>query len=162
MRKRKSFFWQMVGGAILLVALAIFWPIKSDNTFNRLDISDKQLVANGKKIYVAHCASCHGAKLEGQANWKERGADGLYHAPVANLIGRLQSLDDNQDFVMVIGHNPAVSDFLNMVMNSVQKQAGLPQVLPTSGIAVFEGNFNKWRDAVPALFTLQSLLRPGR
>ena len=32
MRKRKSFFWQMVGGAILLVALAIFWPIKSDNT----------------------------------------------------------------------------------------------------------------------------------
>lgn len=81
MRKRKSFFWQMVGGAILLVALAIFWPIKSDNTFNRLDISDKQLVANGKKIYVAHCASCHGAKLEGQANWKERGADGLYPAP---------------------------------------------------------------------------------
>lgn len=81
MRKHKSFFWQMSVVTLFLVALAIFWSVKSDNTFNRLDISDKQLVANGKKIYVAHCASCHGARLEGQANWKERGADGLYPAP---------------------------------------------------------------------------------
>jgi hypothetical protein len=36
MRKRKSFFWQMTGGAILLIALAILWPIKFDDTFNRL------------------------------------------------------------------------------------------------------------------------------
>jgi len=81
MRKRKSFFWQMAGGMILLVALAIFWPIKSDNALNRLDISDRKLVANGKKIYVAQCASCHGAKLEGQPNWQKRGKDGLYPAP---------------------------------------------------------------------------------
>lgn len=81
MQKHKSFFKQMVWGAIILIVVFIFWPIKSDNSFNRLDITDEQLVSNGKKIYVANCASCHGAKLEGQANWKERGADGLYPAP---------------------------------------------------------------------------------
>ncbi len=81
MRKHKSFFWQMVGGVAVLSAIFIFWPIESDNTYNRLDISDKKLIANGKRIYVAHCASCHGAKLEGQPNWRERGADGLYPAP---------------------------------------------------------------------------------
>src|SRR3546814_7905733 len=28
--------------------------------------SDQELVANGKGIYANNCASCHGAKLEGQ------------------------------------------------------------------------------------------------
>ncbi|MDP3608099.1 MAG: cytochrome c [Methylophilus sp.] len=81
MRKHKSFFWQMVWGAMILIAAFIFWPIETDNNFNRLDISDKQLVFNGKKIYSANCASCHGVNLEGQANWEQKGADGLYPAP---------------------------------------------------------------------------------
>jgi phosphohistidine phosphatase len=88
--------------------------------------------------------------------------DGLYHAPVASLINRLQELEDDQEFVMVIGHNPAVSDFLNLVINAMQKQSGMPKVLTTSGIAIFEGNFNKWREATPALFRLQTTLMPGR
>jgi phosphohistidine phosphatase len=88
--------------------------------------------------------------------------DDLYHAPVASLMNRLQELEDSQDFVMVIGHNPAVSDFLNLVLKAAEKQSGMPKILPTSGIAIFEGHFNKWRDATPALFTLQTFLRPGR
>lgn len=88
--------------------------------------------------------------------------DGLYHAPVGNLITRLQQLEDSQDFVMVIAHNPGVSDFLNLVINSVQKPSGMPKILPTSGVAIFEGNFKKWREATPALFTLQSTLMSGR
>jgi phosphohistidine phosphatase len=88
--------------------------------------------------------------------------DGLYHAPVANLINRLHDLEDNQDIVMLIGHNPAISDFFNLVINAIQKQPGMPRVLPTSAVVIFEGNFQKWRDATPALFTLQSTLMPGR
>jgi phosphohistidine phosphatase len=88
--------------------------------------------------------------------------DGLYHAPVAHLINRLKQLEDTQDTVMVIAHNPGVSDFLNLVINSTQKPSGMPKVLPTSGVAIFEGNFKKWREATPALFTLQSTLMPGR
>lgn len=39
------------------------------------------MLKRGEQIYQARCASCHGAKLEGQANWRERGIDGRLPAP---------------------------------------------------------------------------------
>lgn len=38
-------------------------------------------VARGKAVYEAHCASCHGSKLEGQPNWRERLPNGKFPAP---------------------------------------------------------------------------------
>ncbi|MBK9020691.1 MAG: cytochrome c [Sulfuritalea sp.] len=35
----------------------------------------------GEAIYKAECASCHGAKLEGQPDWRIRRADGRLPAP---------------------------------------------------------------------------------
>jgi mono/diheme cytochrome c family protein len=32
--------------------------------------ADPQQVALGAKVYAQHCAACHGAKLEGQPNWR--------------------------------------------------------------------------------------------
>ena len=40
------------------------------------DPSNAEQVATGRRVYEAHCASCHGAKLEGQPNWRERRPDG--------------------------------------------------------------------------------------
>lgn len=77
----------MVYGVVLLIILAVFWPIRSDNAFNRLDITDKGMINSGRKIYFAHCASCHGVNLEGQADWTKRGANGLYPAPPQNDSG---------------------------------------------------------------------------
>jgi mono/diheme cytochrome c family protein len=42
---------------------------------------DAAFVLRGKEIYRTACASCHGANLEGQANWRERGSDGHLPAP---------------------------------------------------------------------------------
>ena len=42
---------------------------------------DQRYVARGQELYKTACASCHGANLEGQANWRERGTDGLLPAP---------------------------------------------------------------------------------
>lgn len=86
--------------------------------------------------------------------------DGLYHALTASLIDRLRSLENAEDFVMVIAHNPSVSDFLNLVITSTKQQFGIPRMLPTSGVAIFEGNFKKWQDTSPARFTLQEFLTP--
>lgn len=36
---------------------------------------------------MAHCASCHGAQLQGQPNWRERGADGRLPAPPHDASG---------------------------------------------------------------------------
>lgn len=41
----------------------------------------------GERIYAARCASCHGARLEGQPDWRTRGADGLLPAPPNDASG---------------------------------------------------------------------------
>lgn len=85
----------MVCGFILLMVIAIFWPIKSDTTSTRLDVKDKNLIAQGKKTYALHCASCHGVNLEGQSNWSEKGPDGLYPSPPVDVTGHIWHHPDN-------------------------------------------------------------------
>ena len=41
----------------------------------------------GKAIYAQHCASCHGADLEGEANWQTPHEDGTYPAPPHDETG---------------------------------------------------------------------------
>lgn len=43
--------------------------------------SNPAVLFKGEQIYATHFASCHGANLEGEANWKERNKDGAYRAP---------------------------------------------------------------------------------
>ncbi|MBT0960898.1 c-type cytochrome [Denitromonas iodatirespirans] len=43
--------------------------------------------ANGAVLYATHCASCHGANLEGQPNWRERKPDGRLPAPPHDASG---------------------------------------------------------------------------
>ena len=47
----------------------------------RADPRDAGKVALGAGIYAQHCAACHGAKLEGQPNWRVRLANGRLPAP---------------------------------------------------------------------------------
>jgi mono/diheme cytochrome c family protein len=48
---------------------------------SRADPRDSAKVALGQKLYAQHCAACHGARLEGQPNWRERLANGRLPAP---------------------------------------------------------------------------------
>jgi mono/diheme cytochrome c family protein len=38
-------------------------------------------LADGARVYVEHCASCHGADLEGQPDWQRAEPDGTLRAP---------------------------------------------------------------------------------
>jgi mono/diheme cytochrome c family protein len=38
-------------------------------------------IATGRALYARHCASCHGANLEGQPDWTERRPSGRLPAP---------------------------------------------------------------------------------
>jgi mono/diheme cytochrome c family protein len=38
-------------------------------------------LALGRNVYEQHCAACHGAKLEGQPNWRSRLPNGRMPAP---------------------------------------------------------------------------------
>lgn len=46
-----------------------------------IDASDRALVARGKEVYASQCAACHGAKLEGQPDWRKRLPSGRLPAP---------------------------------------------------------------------------------
>jgi mono/diheme cytochrome c family protein len=52
-----------------------------------LRTDDPKLLATGGAIYQTHCASCHGARLEGQPNWRERDASGRLPAPPHDASG---------------------------------------------------------------------------
>lgn len=43
--------------------------------------------ADGRALYVAHCAGCHGVSLEGQPDWKERLPNGRWPAPPHDATG---------------------------------------------------------------------------
>ncbi|NRG18791.1 cytochrome c [Rhizobiales bacterium] len=53
----------------------------------RLMPDNASLISQGREIYAAYCASCHGESLEGHPNWQEQGADGLFPAPPHDASG---------------------------------------------------------------------------
>ena len=53
----------------------------------RADPRDGAKVALGAKVYAQQCAACHGAKLEGQPDWRKRLANGRLPAPPHDQSG---------------------------------------------------------------------------
>lgn len=47
----------------------------------RADPNDSARIARGAVIYARDCAACHGARLEGQSNWRARLPNGRMPAP---------------------------------------------------------------------------------
>jgi mono/diheme cytochrome c family protein len=45
------------------------------------DLNSPERIAFGRVVYFEHCASCHGAQLEGQPNWRDRLPNGRLPAP---------------------------------------------------------------------------------
>ena len=80
----------IAGVGLLAVALALagLWVfVWGAEQPNQADASDRQLVRRGEVQYQLHCASCHGANLEGQPNWRERDANGFLPAPPHDVTG---------------------------------------------------------------------------
>lgn len=48
---------------------------------------DAPTLALGRQVCQARCAACHGAQLQGQPNWRQRGPDGLLPAPPHDASG---------------------------------------------------------------------------
>jgi len=74
-------------GLILSTAVLAFgivgaavWFLHTEPT-GVADPTDERQVALGRRLYSENCAACHGAKLEGQPNWRIRKPDGRLPAP---------------------------------------------------------------------------------
>src|SRR3546814_12186868 len=69
----------------------------------RADADATAQVALGKTVYVANCASCHGADLEGQPDWRVRKADGRLPAPPHGASGHTWPHPDRVLFSLTEG-----------------------------------------------------------
>jgi len=68
----------VLAGVVAMVAAAAWLLVPGEV---RIDHTDSALVARGEPLYAQHCASCHGARLEGQPDWQSRNAQGRLPAP---------------------------------------------------------------------------------
>ncbi len=86
----------VVGAAVAtaIVAYGLWGADRPAEPAYRLRPDDARLSAMGQQVYAAHCAACHGARLEGQANWRERGPDGKLPAPPHDASGHTWHHDD--------------------------------------------------------------------
>ena len=78
---------------ILLVAGAAWLPISHR--------AESAQIAAGREIYAAHCASCHGADLQGQPDWQTRLPNGRLPAPPHDTSGHTWHHSDDQLFTIV-------------------------------------------------------------
>lgn len=77
-----------LAGAALIVAALLAVSAGSAGTDRiALRADDPQTVALGAEVYAANCASCHGAELEGQPDWRTPGPDGRLPAPPHDASG---------------------------------------------------------------------------
>lgn len=65
---------------VSLAAFNIFGSRAGEVTVNGWPVSKAQLT-QGQQVYESYCAACHGLEGEGQPNWKQPNADGVYPAP---------------------------------------------------------------------------------
>ena len=88
----------VVGGAALFGAtLYAFSNVLAET--DRVVLRDNDpAIALGANVYEANCASCHGADLEGQANWRSPGEDGRLLAPPHDETGHTWHHDSDTLF----------------------------------------------------------------
>lgn len=97
-RKQLTF----VISSLVVIGLLGGWFYWSNNGLVnvKIDYEDEDAVALGKILYAQHCASCHGANLEGQFNWRKRQPNGRLLAPPHDATGHTWHHDDQHLFAI--------------------------------------------------------------
>jgi len=106
----------MNGAARPLAAAGFAWCLLTGSLYAaagdvpaKPDLADPSLIARGKSVYVEHCASCHGAGLEGQPNWRKPLPSGRLPAPPHDASGHTWHHSDAQLFAMTKDGSAAVA-----------------------------------------------------
>lgn len=81
------------------------------------------------------------AEEMGYAKSKIKTDKKLYHAEDAEILRIIQTLDDKYSCVWVIGHNPGLTDFVNLLAD-----AHIDNV-PTCGVVACSINIQSWDEA---------------
>ena len=66
----------------------------------------------------------------------------LYHADEETILTVVKELKDNRNVVMVFGHNPGLTEFVNSLMDGSQDIDNIP----TCGVVAFQFSIEHWAD----------------
>ena len=89
--------WLWLGLPVLVVGGGIaVWQAGAGTQAGLLPWDDPAQVARGAELYAENCASCHGAALEGEPDWRQRDADGYLPAPPHDASGHTWHHPDEQ------------------------------------------------------------------
>lgn len=88
-------------GAMALAASLLFGPFSASEPAGA-DADNPALVARGSEVYSKYCAACHGARLEGQPNWRSRLPSGRLPAPPHDESGHTWHHPDKVLFEIVM------------------------------------------------------------
>ena len=84
----------------LLIAIALAIGMAGVTWFaGGRGIKSEQIVL-GRQVYAEHCASCHGAELEGQPDWQTRLPNGRMPAPPHDASGHTWHHSDEDLFTI--------------------------------------------------------------
>ncbi len=103
----------LAGLAAVAIGIAALAQTGSDNapidglTFLGEPVAAADIEA-GRRIYAENCASCHGANLEGQPDWRRRLDNGRMPAPPHDETGHTWHHSDRNLFIVTKGGVGAV------------------------------------------------------
>lgn len=97
--RREYSFVAAFAVALIAGAALLWWPRGAAP--GRADPGDPAQTSRGRVVYDARCASCHGAALQGQPDWRERKPDGKLPAPPQDGSGHTWHHPDAQLFGIV-------------------------------------------------------------
>lgn len=82
-----------------ILTLGLLFPLVVQSEANGfLPYQNQTSIRNGEAIYQEQCASCHGANLEGEENWREPDENGMAKAPPHDETGHTWHHPDEQLF----------------------------------------------------------------
>ncbi len=88
-------------GIVVIGAGALLYSVVRTPAPAFIDPANQQQVVQGKAIYTNLCASCHGASLQGQPDWRQRMSNGRLPAPPHDKTGHTWHHPDALLFDMV-------------------------------------------------------------
>ena len=92
--------WLIAGVATAAAAALALLLLRPSEPALLADPENAPQVARGAALYARHCASCHGARLEGEADWRRRRPDGRLPAPPHDSTGHTWHHPDRQIFAV--------------------------------------------------------------
>jgi S-disulfanyl-L-cysteine oxidoreductase SoxD len=105
---------------VLSTAIFAHWvvaPARTNGGGHFADADDKPMLMLGKKIYMGHCASCHGRNLQGQPLWQLKDEYVGRRAPAHDETGHTwQHADEDIFHIIKYGRfSEAPADFASFM-----------------------------------------------